>query len=217
LAYAKFFAFVFVLAWLLVQRKYAALLPWAAVLGFALWHPSLSNLGIAAIALALTLPLLRGSGEGSLDRRRGLATLSINLIALWAMTYRVRDTDPVSLGLLALGVPDIGEWRWLLLPIVLAIGLFVICANKVRLLFILLSSYVFYAHWDWRFFFLIWGSSTVDWLLGNAIAGAADPKRRRRWLAGTVVLNLGVLAIFKYFNFLSDSVHATLTSMGGMV
>src|SRR5690606_41560282 len=74
-------------------------------------------------------------------------------------------------------------------------------ARKVRLLFILGASFIFYAHWDWRFLPLIWGSSTVDWLLGNAIARAEDPRRRKLWLVGTVVVNLGVLGFFKYFDF----------------
>ena len=214
LAYAKFFAFVFVLAWLLVQRKYATLLPWAAVFGFALWHPSLPSAGIAGLALALTLALLRGAGAGPLDARRTAAALGINLIGLWFLTHRQAATDPISLGLVALGVGDPGPARWVLIPLAVSLAFFVLSASKVRLIFILLASYVFYAHWDWRFLFLIWGSSTADWLLGNAIASAGSPRARKRWLWGTVIMNLGVLGIFKYFNFLADSVHASLTTLG---
>ena len=87
-------------------------------------------------------------------------------------------------------------------------------ARKVRLLFLLGASYVFYAHWDWRFLPLIFGSSTADWLLGNAIGRATDPRRRKLWLVGTVVMNLGVLAVFKYFNFGIDAARAALAALG---
>jgi alginate O-acetyltransferase complex protein AlgI len=87
-------------------------------------------------------------------------------------------------------------------------------ARKVRILFLLAASYAFYARWDYRFVPLIFASSTADWLLGNAIARAADPKARKRWLAATAVLNLGVLFAFKYLNFGIDSVRMLLLSLG---
>jgi alginate O-acetyltransferase complex protein AlgI len=86
--------------------------------------------------------------------------------------------------------------------------------RRLRLLFLLAASYFFYAQWDWRFLPLIWGSSTADWLLGNAIARASNPRSRKLWLAGTVVLNLGVLGIFKYFEFGVASTRALLASLG---
>ena len=42
--------------------------------------------------------------------------------------------------------------------------------RKLRVVLLLVASYVFYAPWDVRFLPLIWASSTADWLLGNAIA-----------------------------------------------
>jgi hypothetical protein len=86
--------------------------------------------------------------------------------------------------------------------------------RRLRLLFLLAASYFFYAQWDWRFLPLIWGSSTADWLLGNAIARASTPRSRKLWLAGTVVLNLGVLGVFKYFDFGIASARAMLASFG---
>lgn len=87
-------------------------------------------------------------------------------------------------------------------------------ARKLRVLFLLAASYVFYARWDYRFVPLIFASSTVDWLLGNAIARATEPRSRKRWLTATVVLNLGVLAVFKYLNFGIDTARLLLTSLG---
>jgi len=86
--------------------------------------------------------------------------------------------------------------------------------RKLRVVFLLLASYVFYAHWDYRFVPLIWASSTADYLLGHAIARATDPVLRKRWLILTVVLNLGLLGFFKYFDFGIDTARALLQSFG---
>lgn len=84
----------------------------------------------------------------------------------------------------------------------------------MRIVFLLLASYVFYAHWDYRFLPLIWGSSTADFYLARAIARAPDDRRRKLWLVGTVVLNLGVLGFFKYFDFGVESARSVLAALG---
>jgi D-alanyl-lipoteichoic acid acyltransferase DltB (MBOAT superfamily) len=105
-------------------------------------------------------------------------------------------------------------WSVVLSALALVVAVLIVRARKVRVVFLLGASYAFYAYWDWRFLPLIWASSTIDWLLGNAIGRAHDPARRRLWLAGTVVINLGVLAVFKYANFGIDSARAVLTALG---
>jgi alginate O-acetyltransferase complex protein AlgI len=85
---------------------------------------------------------------------------------------------------------------------------------RLRLWFLLLASYYFYARWDARFLALIFASSSVDWLLGNAIAAAPDERSRKRWLALTVAMNLGVLALFKYFDFGIAQMTALLHGLG---
>ena len=100
-----------------------------------------------------------------------------------------------------LGVVFLGSWalvRW----------------RRLRLFFLLAASYYFYAQWDVRFLPLIWGSSTADFLLAKKIHATLDPVRRKRWLWGTVVLNLGVLGFFKYFNFGIESARALCASLG---
>jgi alginate O-acetyltransferase complex protein AlgI len=85
---------------------------------------------------------------------------------------------------------------------------------RVRLWFLLLASYFFYARWDARFLALIFASSSVDWLLGNAIASAPDQRRRKLWLTLTVAMNLGVLGLFKYFDFGVAQMSALLHGLG---
>lgn len=70
-----------------------------------------------------------------------------------------------------------------------------------RNLFLIAVSYLFYGWWDWRFLFLIIGSSFLDFYVGRAIDISNSTKKRKRLLFISLVFNLGALAIFKYFNF----------------
>jgi D-alanyl-lipoteichoic acid acyltransferase DltB (MBOAT superfamily) len=71
--------------------------------------------------------------------------------------------------------------------------------------FLLIASYVFYGYWDWRFLGLILFSSVMDFYLGLAIEKSASEKIRKRWLFFSLVVNLSILGLFKYFNFFVDS------------
>ena len=74
---------------------------------------------------------------------------------------------------------------------------------------ILVASYVFYAAWDWRFLGLIWISTVVDYACAIAIANAGrEPetqRRRKALLTTSLVVNLGLLGFFKYFDFFVES------------
>lgn len=89
--------------------------------------------------------------------------------------------------------------------------------KKVRNVFLLLASYFFYAWWDWRFLGLIILSSAVDFFIGKGIHGTDDDQRRKRLLTASLVVNLGLLAIFKYYNFFIDSLDAVLSPLGASV
>jgi alginate O-acetyltransferase complex protein AlgI len=218
LAYAKFFGIVLVVSWMLVSRRWVLLLPWFGLGGYVAFQPlTASAAGIAVVAFVLTGALCRMDDAREVPRLRlALASVVVNLGGLAFVTYRHAGVDPLTLGLRELGL-SVGAtplWTVLALAVALVLATLLVRARKVRLLFILGASYVFYAHWDWRFLPLIWGSSTIDWLLGNAIARAQDQRERKLWLAGTVAVNLGILGIFKYFNFGVDTATALLGAAG---
>ncbi len=77
--------------------------------------------------------------------------------------------------------------------------------------FLIAASYVFYGWWDWRFLGLIVLSSLVDYQAGPGIARGRAP---RRWLAASLVANLGTLAVFKYLDFGIETMSALLESLG---
>lgn len=75
--------------------------------------------------------------------------------------------------------------------------------NTKRKVWLLICSYAFYAAWNWKFLFLLLGSTTLDYTVGMRMARAENPRTRRAWLIVSVCANLGVLGFFKYFNFSS--------------
>ena len=79
---------------------------------------------------------------------------------------------------------------------------------------LLVASYFFYGCWDWRFLSLIALSTTVDFVASNGIYRSDDPQTRKRLLVFSIVINLGILGFFKYFNFFVDSATALLAGFG---
>lgn len=80
---------------------------------------------------------------------------------------------------------------------------------------LVVASYIFYGWWDPRFCALLLASSLLDFWLARAIDHQATPATRRRvLLAGSCVLNLGLLALFKYYDFFIDSLATLLTTLG---
>src|ERR1700761_4510768 len=77
--------------------------------------------------------------------------------------------------------------------------------NGARKLLLLIASYVFYGAWDARFTLLLGFSTLFDYLTGLAMQRTPDRGRRRLLIAFSVSVNLGLLSIFKYFNFFADS------------
>lgn len=96
----------------------------------------------------------------------------------------------------------------LFLPIVFVLYWTIFSRKDVHLRnsFLLIASYVFYGWWDWKFLFLIALTSFASWGTGLLISKEEQSEKSRKlWLTLNLVLNLGILAVFKYFNFFVDS------------
>lgn len=91
-------------------------------------------------------------------------------------------------------------------PIVFLLYWFVAGKNlRFQNLLLLGASYFFYACWDWRFLFLLLFSTFLDFFTGIRISESVNPQRRLFWFWLSVVVNLGFLCIFKYYNFFIES------------
>ncbi len=77
-----------------------------------------------------------------------------------------------------------------------------------RRILILLASYTFYWVWSIPFSLLLIGSTFIDYYAAILISRSATPLTRRLGLLFSLVFNLGVLCLFKYFNFFSDSIYS---------
>ena len=92
------------------------------------------------------------------------------------------------------------------LPIVFILYWFVFGKNlRVQNLFILFSSYFFYAWWDWRFLGIILASTLIDYTIGLKIAQQKSQKTRKAFLILSIISNLGILGFFKYYNFFIEN------------
>ncbi len=101
------------------------------------------------------------------------------------------------------------------LPLVFLIYWFVVNKNiKVQNLFLLFASYVFYGWWDYRFLGLIIFSSTVDFLIGLKLSKEEKTFNRKALLFLSLLINLGFLGFFKYYNFFLDSFVDAFTLFG---
>ena len=78
----------------------------------------------------------------------------------------------------------------------------------------MISSYIFYGWWDWRFLSLIFASTYVDYFTGHYIFNSSSRKDKRKYLGISIVFNLGLLGLFKYFNFFIDSWVSLLNTFG---
>jgi D-alanyl-lipoteichoic acid acyltransferase DltB (MBOAT superfamily) len=85
---------------------------------------------------------------------------------------------------------------------------------KYQNFFLLVVSYFFYGWWDWRFLLLMFFSSLLDYCIGLSIENSNKKKKRKLLLTLSVVVNVGLLSFFKYFNFFVDSFIAAFASIG---
>ncbi len=84
----------------------------------------------------------------------------------------------------------------------------IIKSNMLRKFWLLACSVVFYASWDWRFLSLIFFVIANTYAVTLLVAAINDPKWRHGILVAGISISLGVLGIFKYYNFFIDSLSA---------
>jgi D-alanyl-lipoteichoic acid acyltransferase DltB (MBOAT superfamily) len=103
----------------------------------------------------------------------------------------------------------------LFLPLVFIAYWFLVNKNlKVQNAFLLAISYLFYAWWDWRYLFLIIFCAALNYFAGIALYKAENIKHRKIILGIAMVLSLGLLGVFKYYNFFVDNFITAFSGIG---
>src|SRR6202047_540944 len=98
-----------------------------------------------------------------------------------------------------------------LIPVVVV---YCLLSHRAQNIFLLLASYFFYGWWDWRFLALMIGSTTMDFLIARKITPSRTDSNRKKWLIFSLVLNFGILGVFKYFDFFTGSFSSALETLG---
>ena len=100
------------------------------------------------------------------------------------------------------------DYYFWFLPIVFLVT-FTIGHKKRRnqILILLVSSYVFFWLASGWHILLLFVSTITDWTASKKIHNSDDSKYRKRWLRGALIINLGLLGLFKYLDFLIESLN----------
>jgi alginate O-acetyltransferase complex protein AlgI len=87
-----------------------------------------------------------------------------------------------------------------------------LASHNIQNIFLLLVSYLFYGWITPWFCILLATSSIIDYFIGLAMQ--RYPMAKKKFLIVSLITNLGILSVFKYFNFFIENVHASLSSLG---
>jgi alginate O-acetyltransferase complex protein AlgI len=87
-------------------------------------------------------------------------------------------------------------------------------SNSIRKNWLLASSYFFYGSWDWRFAVMLATISCADFLLARRIESSSIPRTRKLFVTASLLMNLSILGVFKYFNFFAASASHLASAVG---
>lgn len=93
-------------------------------------------------------------------------------------------------------------------------GLYLVLAHQWQNRMLLVASYVFYGAWDWRYLSLLLISTTVDYFCAQAIRQAPEQPKRKLFLRFSIVTNLSLLGVFKYYDFFASSFQDLMGDFG---
>lgn len=97
---------------------------------------------------------------------------------------------------------------------VIVTSVYFLLPKKVRYIWLLAASYFFYMNWNKKYALLIFFSTAVTYLSGILIEKFSEIKKKKIVVAGSFILNIGLLVFFKYFVFLMENMNQLLRVAG---
>lgn len=97
---------------------------------------------------------------------------------------------------------------------VIVTALYFLLPHRYRWLLLLLTSCYFYMAFIPVYILILFFTILVDYVAGIAIEDATNPRRKKSMLVASIVANVGVLAVFKYFNFFNENFAALAATLG---
>jgi alginate O-acetyltransferase complex protein AlgI len=102
------------------------------------------------------------------------------------------------------------------LILIIKVGIIYDHQNNASILskwWLLLTSYFFYAYWDYRFLPLILASTWIAYFSAIGIHKENNLNRKKLYLTASLCGNLGILGFFKYYNFFVESANLFLSNV----
>jgi alginate O-acetyltransferase complex protein AlgI len=96
----------------------------------------------------------------------------------------------------------------------LVLIVYALCPNKLRNYVLLVASILFYAWGAPRFVFVLLASTIIDFFMVQTMHRTVDKSLKKKWLAASIFLNLGLLIYFKYANFFVENLNEALLALG---
>ncbi len=106
------------------------------------------------------------------------------------------------------------SWEFLIFFPIVAL-LYFLLPRKAKWPMLLLASYFFYGLYQFSLLFLIIGTTIISWLSSSLIERTERPALKKLALALTLIVCLGVLFFYKYFDFLLGSIGGLIALFGG--
>lgn len=91
---------------------------------------------------------------------------------------------------------------------------FLLPSLKARNLFLLISSYYFYMNWEPVYALLLFSSTFITYLAALGVAHFSKQSKKKICLISSLILNIGILFLFKYYNFAAENLTSLLTILG---
>src|SRR6516162_10994990 len=92
--------------------------------------------------------------------------------------------------------------------------LFFMLPHRVRWILLLLASCFFYMFFKPEYILILAFTIVVDYFAGIWIEKTSGEKKRKWFLVASLAANIGVLAFFKYYNFINDQVTGIANLIG---